>query len=394
MLKPSILLTLMLFVILSLPLPALAAEAASGVIEGQLINRTAGSTSSVADIEVTLATFQNSQQTATATAKTDKDGKFTFSSLSTDSKNSYQITFIYQEADYFGNPLSFGAGEASKSIEIPVYDATNSDEAVKITQAHTIVNVVGGSLQITEYYLFANDTDRAYVGKGEITATGKRRTLDFPLPSKATDIQYGGDLMECCVLSGKGNFTDTMALLPEGKEIIYSYKVPYSGTAYNLEQKFNYPVPQFNLLVQGEGVSIASDKLSNPGTVDMQGTKYTNATGQNLKPGDTVTAQISGLAKSTNPKTVIFWVLGAFVLLAVGAGLAYRKSRSKAKLQAAKVETGSDRKQERLLLEIAELDDDFAAGRIGEAAYRNQRAMKKEQVLRLTRRARESGTRR
>src|SRR3990170_3447141 len=83
--KRIILLATMLVLIPSLSLPELAAQEASGTIEGRLVNGTAGG-SNVADIPVQL--LVNHQETGTPlTTKTGVDGQFSFSNLSTDPKD-------------------------------------------------------------------------------------------------------------------------------------------------------------------------------------------------------------------------------------------------------------------------------------------------------------------
>ena len=184
--------TLLLIVLaLSLSAPALADDPGSGIIEGRVVNGTAGG-SSVADQEITLNTYLNDVEVGSATTKTDAEGWFAFDGLSTESGYIYEVTLTFQEAEYYGEWLSFDEGETTKSFEVTVYDSTTSDEAIKIATAHTVVYVEQDSLHVEEYYIFVNEADRTYIGSGEITTAGTRRTLRLPLPDKMTDLQYGG----------------------------------------------------------------------------------------------------------------------------------------------------------------------------------------------------------
>ena len=388
-----------LVLILSLSLPSVAAEDASGTIEGQLVNGTANG-SSIADVVVQLTTLVNYQETGTiVTAKTRSDGQFTFSNLSTSPNNSYEVTLTYQEAEYFSDFIVFGQGETSKSANITVYDSTNSDAALKVTSAHTVIKVVQDYLEITVIYDFINASDRTYVGSGEIMSTGRRKTLTFSLPAEATEIKFGEGLVEKYVISSHGGFIDTMTVSPEGREVVYAYKVPYSGSTYKFQQKLDYPVAQFGLLVQGEDIKITSDQLADQGPLDMgTGTPYLYLTGQNMASGEIVSATLS---RPINQKMVTIWVAGALIVMIVGAGLAYRKFRGKSKAQPVKVGNkpapraakGIDQREQALFAELAQLDDDFAAGSIQEDAYRAQRAAKKAQLIKLLNTSREAGGR-
>ncbi|MDP2729457.1 MAG: hypothetical protein Q8O55_03115 [Dehalococcoidales bacterium] len=379
MIKHIVLLTTL--IALSFSSAALAAEPGSGTIQGQIVNSTEGG-GSVADQEITLKTFLNDTETTSSTSKTSPDGQFTFDGLSTGSSYSYQITITYQEAEYNGERLSFGEGETTKSTMLTVYDSTQSDEAIKVTDAHTIIYPGEGSLEIMEFYRFTNETDHTYIGSGEITATGTRRTLRFPLPEKMTGLQYGGELMECCVLNSEDGLTDTMAVMPGTKEIAYSYRVDYKSGGYDFSQKINYPIANYNFLVKGETSQVASDRLVSNEPVDIEGASFNYLSGGQLLPGDIVTAQLSGLPESSNQGTIL-WTVLALVALSGGFGLSYLMKKNR--LQPVTSKSGTlDQRRGGLLAELAQLDDDFEASEISEKVYRRLRSEKKNQLVELT----------
>lgn len=366
--------------ILSLSAPVLAAEPGNGKIGGQLVNGTTGG-SSVADQTVTLTTYLNDKESGTSTAKADAEGRFVFNGLSTASGYAYEVKVTYQEADYTGERLKFANGETTKSTRLTVYDSTGSDEAVKISAAHTIVYLAEGGLEVVEYLVFANESDRSYIGSGEITTTGTRRTLKLPLPAKATELQYGDQLMSCCILQDANGLTDTMAVLPGEKLIAYSYKVSYSGGAYKFSRKVDYPIASYSFLVQGgEAIQLTSNRLAPAGPMQIEGNTFNTLSGGSLAAGDTLEVQVAGLPKSANMQTII-WVLGAMVVLGVAGGLAYL--RKKQTLRPVRIAESADRMRQRLLLELAGLDDDFESGKIEKETYRKLRAEKKAQLVEL-----------
>ena len=335
----------------------------------------------------------NHQETGTPlTTKTGVDGQFSFSNLSTDAKNIYQVTLIYQDVEYFSDDIIFGQGKTSESINVTVYDVTTSAEIIRVSTAHAIINAGQNNLEIMVIYDFANEAGRAYVGN-----------LTFSLPDGATGIQFGGGLLEHNILPSHEGFIDTMPVLPGGREIVYTYNVTYSGGKYNFRHKLHYPVTGFNLFVEGEDIKIVSDRMANMGPMDMgTGTYYVYLRGQDLKSGETVSATISGLPGSFNPKLMIILVAAALAVMAVGAGVVYRKTRGKTRVQPVRVEgkpalstaEGYDRREQKLLIELAQLDDDFDAGRIQEEAYRARRAAKKAQLVKLISSSREASGRR
>jgi len=373
-------LLLMIF-ILSLSAPALAAEPGSGIIDGQLVNGTEGG-SSLADQEVTLKTYLDNTEVDSTTAQTDAEGKFVFDGLSTEPGYSYQVTLTFQEADYYSEWLNFDEGETTKSTEVIVYDSTTSDEAIKVATAHTVIYVEQGSLWVEEYFLFVNEADRTYIGSKEITAEGTKETLRFSLPKGATELQPGIGLMECCIYNSEEGFVDSMSILPGGKEVAYSYKVDYSSGAYTFSRRVNYPTANFDLLVQGEGIKVASDQLTIEEPLSIEGILFNHLSGKELAPGSTLVVHLSGLPQ-TNNQGAVKWVVLTLIVLGAGFGFVYlmRKGRVQP--------VSPDQIRQRLLVEIAQLDDDFEAGKIPEAVYRRLRAETKAQLLKLMQRSKE-----
>ncbi len=380
---------LALALILSLSTPVLAAEPPTGTIEGRIVNGTEGGVS-VANQKITLRTYQNGDEISPATVQTDTEGHFVFKNIATSSSYSYQISLTFQEAEYAGEILDFSDNESTKSVELTVYDSTMSDEAISVVNAHTVIYVGQGSLKVEEFFLIANMSDRNYIGSGEVTANGKRKTLSFPLPTLVSDFQYSGDLMTSYILPDENGFIDTMPVLPGSKQIVYSYQVNYNSSTYTLSRTVYHPTLKYNLLVQGESVVVDSDQLTKEGIMNLGGALFTNLSGSNLEPGDIIIAQLSGLPTASK-SPILLWVGLALVLLSGGAGAAYLMRRKTP--QPSLVDNRLVQRQQRLLSDIAQLDDDFESGMINEEFYRRLRTEKKAELAQLMRRAKEAKTR-
>ena len=360
---------------LSLSAPTLAAEPGSGTIEGIVVNGTEGG-SSVANLEITLTTYLDDAEVGATTIGTDGEGRFTFDGLSTEPGYGYQVTLFYQEAEYYSDWLVFDEEEAAKSVEVIVYDFTTSDETISVETSHTIIYVLEGNLVVKEYFLFVNDSDRTYIGP---TPEGDSGTLWFSLPAESTELQLDLGLMECCIISDEDGFSESMPVLPGYKEVAYSYQIDYDSGTYTMSRAVNYPIADFNLLIQGEGVKVTNSKLTPSEPLDMGGQMYDHLTGNNLVPGDILTTRLSGLPHTDNQDTVK-WAAVALVVLAIGSFFFMRKKR----LQPVRLEENINQKRQRLLSELAELDDDFENDKIHEDVYRRLRSEKKAQLVNLT----------
>ncbi len=99
-----------------------------------------------------------------------------------------------------------------------------------------------------------------------------------------------------------------------------------------------------------------------------------------LAPGDTLVIQLSGLP-GTDHQEVIIWVVVTLVVIALGAGSVYLRRRRG--LQLVCHEDSLNQKKQELLVELAQLDNDFEDGIIQGEAYRRLRAEKKSELVAL-----------
>jgi peptidylprolyl isomerase len=86
-------------------------------------------------------------------------------------------------------------------------------------------------------------------------------------------------------------------------------------------------------------------------------------------------------ARDSAGQAGLSWLLLALALGVLAAGFAFFYLRGWRRLR--RVRASPARRSERLLAEIARLDDDFEDGRIAKAAYRQARKQKKAQLVRL-----------
>jgi hypothetical protein len=370
---------------LSLPASALAAEPGSGIIEGQIVNGTEGG-GSVADHDITLKTYLNDVEEDPTTTKTDAEGRYVFDGLSTESGYSYELVITFQQAEYHSERLSFGEGETTKSLEITVYDSTTSDEAIKVAMAHTIVYVGEGSLRVMEYALFTNEADRTYILSEEAAAAGKEGTLRFSRPKEATQLQYAMGLMECCLVGNEEVFADTMPVFPGIREVVYSYEVSYNSGEYTFSRNVNYPTARYDLLFQSGSVEATDDRLAVQEPTEIEGTQFKHLSGGGFAPGDTLLVQISDLPENNSQKALL-WAALVLAVLVGGSGFFYFLRQRR--LQPVSPEYNPEEMRQRLLVELAQLDDDFEGGRIPEEAYRRLRAERKSQLVKLMKRSKE-----
>ncbi|MBI2305039.1 MAG: carboxypeptidase regulatory-like domain-containing protein [Chloroflexi bacterium] len=374
-----------LILFLSITTPSWAADPI-GSIKGQLVNGTPQG-SSVANQEVTLHTYSGEQETGTTTAKTDAEGGFQFTDLKTSAQYSYQVTITYQEAEYNSPKVTFDGGENTKPLVMKVYDATDSDSALKVVFSHVIVFPQKGNLSVAEYYTFMNQGDKTYVGRQVITPDNKKETLRLPVPKNIRQVQYEAGLMECCVVPSPGLLSYAMGVEPGPTEVLFSYLVPASSGQALIARSLEYPTDRFEVLIQGEEMTADSPQLTNQGVVNIEGTRFSRLTGENLPKGAQMSVSISGVPGGDIQDTLKWAVVAAALVTTLGASSYWWWRRpARPALQPATATITSSQKA--LLQELADLDDRFEAGSIGQAEYHRLRTQRKTQLLNLMQRQR------
>ncbi|TAK32640.1 MAG: hypothetical protein EPO21_14925 [Chloroflexota bacterium] len=356
-------------------------SADGGVLEGRLKNGTAGAVLP-AGLDVTLtASGAEAGSNLIQRAKVDGQGSFRFT-LDATTGYTYTLTTLYQEVEYRSPPVSFAAAETAKQIELTVYETTESDAALTIEVAHTVLepDPQDQAAWAVEAAVILNSGDRTYIGNPQRSLDGKRATLLFSWPDGSQHLQPMQGLDVDRLIEVNNGFADTAPVLPGKHEVGYTYMVPIQNGAVSFARAVDYPTKRFTALVVDTGGRIDGGALSRGEPADVDGKRYQVFTGQNLAPGSPITLNLSGIPSGRTTSTsmlIIALVAGA---LAVAAGVAVYIWRGRS---AGVLTRQSTADRDRLLADLAELDDSFEAGEIDEEEYQAERAMRKRQLAEL-----------
>ena len=379
------------FIILSLAfLAPLAAAQGGGAIEAQVLNGTE-SDAPIPDLTVTLRSFRGmGDELEPQTAVTDAGGRVRFADLDTSPDVIYILSAAYADLEYNSQQLNFAEDETILTVSLQVYESTeNPDEAnIQVERMHVFVDFAGGVMSVGEMYIFSSAGNRTFIGTVD-PESGRRFTMRFALPEGAANLRFqmgGGG--ERFVVTESG-FADTEPLRPGlTQQLLYGYDLRYDeADTLDFSRLLRYPTANLNVLVPRVGVDVTSDQVELSEISTVEGQAYLNLNGQDFAPGDKLTVHFSGLqniasqpaatnAVSTglNPK----WIAFGLAALALFGGLIYYSQQgSERAIEAA------DAPLDRLLRAIADLDDDFEAGRIAETDYRRQRQSLKSKALAL-----------
>ncbi|MEW6456696.1 MAG: hypothetical protein AB1410_08310 [Acidobacteriota bacterium] len=345
----------------------------SGIIEGKIINKTKGK-EVVPFIEIILQQYSKQTPSEKQITRTDKNGKFHFKNLSTDSQHSYSLNLNFQGAEYYSDIIIFEKGETLKTLEIPVYDSTVNVKNIKVKAGHYIFDIEKGKLSITEVFIFQNPENKTYVGE-KVGMKGKNMTLRFTLPKGFEVLNFQSGLMSCCVENLEDGFYDTMPLYPGQREIAFSYKISYNSSRYIFSPKINYPVENLNFLILDTGIKVESKDLHKEDSLEIQGKRYFRLSGREIEPNAEIKISMDNLPY--NQSSLKFFALGVLFILIV-SGFIYPFIKRKKSLSP---EQELKNKRKQLLSGIANLDDQYEAGNISEEIYLKARSEMKQKLI-------------
>jgi hypothetical protein len=314
-----IILFTILFLLTGVPTSAYAQESAEGTINGQVINGTEGG-GSVAGVEVTLITYINNTLADTTSVRTDDEGKFRFDGINLE--HEYIITTKYMDVDYY-YPVEFEPGAATAYVEVWVCDVTDSDQAISIGMAHTVINVAEDSLEITAVYWLVNDGDMTYVGTDG--------ALVFTLPEGVYSFEAPQELMPDYQLLEDNRIAYLVPFPPGERQLVYAYSLAKPEAAeYSIPLKVDYHTDSLELMISGEDIEIAVTQLApaDPVVTDT-GERFIHFQGRNLPRDTMINLRLSSLSGGSGfPLIIPLVVLTAVIIGLVVYIMISRKRRA------------------------------------------------------------------
>ncbi len=351
-------------------------------VTGQVTNGTA-SGAVPADLSVTLHLFSGMEETGTYTTTLSADNSFHFDGLTPEMGDILAARVVYQDVIYASEFVTFDPEQQEISLPVTIYETTDDPAAVMITQMHVFISGGGDTIQVGEYCLISNMSDRTYVGTTD-PDTGQRITLNFALPAGAEGLSFDDPNSEERFLEHEGGFADTEPIPPGNAttEVFFDYQLLYQE-GMQVERTYETAVASAVILLSAPGVALQGDQIIPGESMNTQMGQALSYTAGPLAAGETLNLTLVAQSEETMPpsalpaspslpNTTLESGIG-LVMLVVAVAVVYWlwQSRTPQALPS----------QARPLIEtIAALDADFEAGRVDEGAYRQQRESLKQQL--------------
>ena len=386
-----------------LMLPGSVAAADNGEIKGKVENGTGGDIVAGAQVILWKGDMGSDDWEDIGLTETDDNGEFTFAGVPISVGQApylYHATTEYDGVEY-GSDLTYLLVDAPSedALDIIVYETTESSEHLNLNSFEIYIRMLAdeaGSdtavILVEEIYYFENEGSTTYIGP-EIDEL--RQTIKFPLSEGygASDISaYVDGVSTSSVTNTVEGFAYTIPVEPGMMQPAFSYVVESTSDSYVFSRTLPYDAQWGIVLIQqefqGRSIDAQSSQLGQGDLIEEDGTAYLSLFAVELDADTDIEVTISGLQESgagladTLRKIGLAALMVVFVGFVVGYPLVKRRSKSASKLRSVSTQ-GAIPIKERLLYELAELDDRFQAGEISKDEHQKLRAKKKSKLSKL-----------
>lgn len=321
----------------------------------------------------------------------DDENRFSFTDVPYQANSAYLVFAVYKGLSFSSEIVSATGLTESNALDITLYEQTSETDAVTLTNVDFVTEILtveglGSGLYITQVNTYQNNTDRYYLVpiEGQQVAVSLvvrvppgAMLLDNPNASRYRQVQEQFAVVDTFpVLPGEFS-NEVVYFLPyeEGATIDLAMTTPFDGTlnAYLVDGILN---------VEGQGIeNLGIETIDTPSGNSVEAVRYQAPISGPA--GESIVFDITGSIftprnTSDDPNLItdyrlLFAILA--VALLVGGGivvLLLRRGRS------------DDQKEiDRLLREIAELEDLHDAGQINHDLFQRRRQQLKARISTL-----------
>lgn len=329
---------------------ALLACAPAFALTGRVVNQTLNRPE--ADVEVSYIRHETGDVTVVRDT-TDSEGRFALD-IPPDpgAEPPPMLLARYRGIDYPGNPAPAG-----DTVDIPVFETTDSDTAISLASHHIIVDAQAGT--VTYIIIVHNRGDRTYLTGGD-----HGHGLEMPLPDGVTEIARAPQGVH---LHGS-LLVDPRPIVPGDSQTFFTFALPLSK---RIAQRIAYPTAAVNLLVQPTDIPVTTTALRDRGVVTLGDNAFQSYGAEQLARGAQIDIRLSAPEIASDSQAWI-WISAAGAVLVVVLVIYMRFSKAPPNRRTA------------LLEQIADLDERFEKGTISEADYKTRRNALKAEVVDLS----------
>jgi mono/diheme cytochrome c family protein len=349
----------------------------AGSITLRVANGTPGGNSVIVS-PITLRALNENGEVFSRTANLDGEGTATFSNLPQRNNYFYQAEVDYGGGRFYGAPAQLFTTTQTISDVLAVYETTNDASGIRIgSYVIAIQDVKEGEITLVEIYQFDNTSNRAYIGENG-------RILTIVAPKDARNLRFDGLGLGKRFFQDDETIYDTDLVVP-GQAVLritMIYELPYRN-GQKIERRVFYPVDAFNVFAPQTnlpGTQLSVNGMKDEGEREAGSSRIRLYSSEKpFKPNDVVSFELQGQPRGTqqageDTQSLVI----SLIALASTIGLGFLFLTRANSIRAQNRSPRQTRKS--LLLQIAELDDEFAVGEISASEYEKRRADLKERL--------------
>lgn len=323
-----------------------AHAAATGTIRGRVLNESTGEPQR--GVRVTLTTAQDDgSEPERIAVTTDVRGRYLFEDLATGEDRYYAVDARYDDGVFAGGVVRLPDDTARPPVidsTLRVWNTTTDPAAIVVRRDSIFVVPSDDGVGVIEALVVANIAEDAYIGRGRelgaeqddgssrrsASADGQVASLGFaippgaelpPVPIVESDIDFPS------LVETSFGFAATAAIPPGEWRVVYSYKVPGQGGAYDLSRPALYPTLEVGVYA-GDPLTIAGGRVSPDGTRDVRGKTYElYSSGGTLEAGDRIDMIAVAEASASDLLAIGAGIAGVIALAALMVFLIRRRAR-------------------------------------------------------------------
>jgi len=313
----------------------------------------------------------------------DEDFSFRFEGIPLTTAFTYNVGAIYLDRLFARRLLVGHPEDMAYHQNIIVYDLTNDPSVVSVLRIELFIepiqlNHLGSGLFVSQIIRYRNSSDRIYTS-GRGFDDGREATLLIHFPTDA-HIMSGDENGRYVVVEDMENvpdlIIDTLPIPPgDSHEVIVEYFVPYID-GLMLEQAFNNVIDGEVTVTLPNSLHVISDTLNlNAGENALR--VFSGRLQMDAQPS--LAFEVAGVPFATSSddqnlitSDILLPLFGVVALVAaVMAGILVRRRQA------------ASRQIDRLIQQIAQLDEKHDQGQINHDVYQRQRRILKEELGRL-----------
>ncbi|GEM_PF-6588131 len=343
-------------------------------------------------LEVELLFLANGQGPPIIFREPVVNGVAEFADVATAPQHRYLARVSYGGYQFFSDLVNFG-DELVITPTVTIYATTNDLSLLRFGPTSVLADVRREGWLVGVLYTLVNPTDR-------LITPAEGNGLFIPLPDEARDLTFEDQAIQENARTVPGGVRLETAFMPGGSRVLFSFTLPYEPP----EQTLAIPVVpgvQVGLLVAELGQEAEAEGLEQADPVEAQDGRLYLAFRADEAPEEGVirlnmralpNAESLALPESDAPlgeldatqvpvglnERLPWWTPLVGAALAAAAVALYIRRRQGPDLQ-----DHYRRRREELIAFIAQLDERFEAGRIGERSYRQQREAAKQELKSL-----------